>query len=836
MADVTWVGDTPEDAQVDTVTIPTDVEAGQVFTATIGTKVLTYTFPAGPTRLAVTAAIVSAWNLSDIPEFEEITAADNGDGTFTLTADTAGKPFIVTTRIGSGTNEQQVVTLGNSPTAGTFTLTYSGQITSGIAYNAAASAVDTALEALSNIGVGDVTVTGSAGGPWTVEFTGALADTDVALMTADDSNLVGTNEEQTISLGTVTGGTFTLTYDGQTTGNIAYNASAATVEAALEGLSNIGAGEATTTGSAGGPWTVTFSGNLAGTDVDQITVDGTNLTGKLSVSITQTTDGVSGAENEVHLYHAIGSGGVDGTFTITGDASVTGGTFTLALSVGGTTLFTTDAIAYNATLTAIQAAIDAKAASSIHYNAGEVHIVGEAAGTTLVDGATLSVRISCAVNQSGIVVPTVTNSLTGGTYSATAGTSVTNSSESSQAGSFYITYGAQTTDDIAINASASNVQSALEALSNIGSGNVSVSQTFGTGLADSGTYVVEFIGALANLNTGLTPVIGTNSGTQYTLSADKAWTGLSGTNEVQQLSISGSPVSGTFALDYAGAQTALLQYNSTAAQVQSSLEALSTIGSGNVSCTGGVLPGTPVDIEFIADLGSQSLALITAPGGSSAETTAAGPLPTVKITTPQTKVTHTTTTSNAGPNDWNTASNWDTGTVPANSDNVFIVDGANILYGLDQSAVTLTLLETRNRETEIGLPRRNADYFEYRETFLKIGATTVNIGDGPGNGSDRIQIHFTNTDPVITVYETGSGDGEPAVQFKGTNSTNTASLTIINGEVGVAIYPEQAAHFASVTMHAGELTIGSDVTLLGLTRTGGEITADAVSVDGLVTL
>lgn len=38
-------------------------------------------------------------------------------------------------------------------------------------------------------------------------------------------------------------GTFTLTAGGQTTGNIAYNASAATVQSALEALSNIDPGE-----------------------------------------------------------------------------------------------------------------------------------------------------------------------------------------------------------------------------------------------------------------------------------------------------------------------------------------------------------------------------------------------------------------------------------------------------------------------------------------------------------------------------------------------------------------------------------------------------------------
>jgi hypothetical protein len=81
------------------------------------------------------------------------------------------------------------VTLG-SPSAGTFTLTYNGQTTSGIAYNAAASAVDTALEALSSIGAGNVTVTGNAGGPYTVTFTGPLANSPLAL-TGSGAGLTG---------------------------------------------------------------------------------------------------------------------------------------------------------------------------------------------------------------------------------------------------------------------------------------------------------------------------------------------------------------------------------------------------------------------------------------------------------------------------------------------------------------------------------------------------------------------------------------------------------------------------------------------------------------------
>ncbi len=90
-------------------------------------------------------------------------------------------------------NEVQSVTITGGPTGGTFTLTYSGQTTAGIAYNAAASAVQTALEALSNLAPGDVVVTGNAGGPYTVAFAGTLAATNVAQMTASGASLTGGN-------------------------------------------------------------------------------------------------------------------------------------------------------------------------------------------------------------------------------------------------------------------------------------------------------------------------------------------------------------------------------------------------------------------------------------------------------------------------------------------------------------------------------------------------------------------------------------------------------------------------------------------------------------------
>lgn len=66
--------------------------------------------------------------------------------------------------------------------------------------------------------------------------------------------------------GGATGGTFTLTVTNAggttTTGALAFAATAATVQAALVGLANVGAGNAVVTGSAGGPWTITYADSL----------------------------------------------------------------------------------------------------------------------------------------------------------------------------------------------------------------------------------------------------------------------------------------------------------------------------------------------------------------------------------------------------------------------------------------------------------------------------------------------------------------------------------------------------------------------------------------------
>lgn len=91
-----------------------------------------------------------------------------------------------------------------------------------------------------------------------------------------------------------------------------------------------------------------------------------------------------------------------------------------------------------------------------------------------------------------------------------------------------------------------------------------------------------------------------------------ASTTVAGTNEVQTITISGTPTGGTFTLTYRGQTTSALNHSSTAAQVQTALQALSTIGSGNATVTGGPGPGTPWVVTFAGTLAATSIRLLTA--------------------------------------------------------------------------------------------------------------------------------------------------------------------------------------------------------------------------------
>lgn len=91
----------------------------------------------------------------------------------------------------AGSAEVQTVTVTGTPTGGTFTLSFGGNVTAPIAFDATSAAVEAALEALPNLGTADVAVGGGPGPgtPWTVTFAAHLGN--VPLMVDDDTGLTG---------------------------------------------------------------------------------------------------------------------------------------------------------------------------------------------------------------------------------------------------------------------------------------------------------------------------------------------------------------------------------------------------------------------------------------------------------------------------------------------------------------------------------------------------------------------------------------------------------------------------------------------------------------------
>ena len=99
-----------------------------------------------------------------------------------------------------------------------------------------------------------------------------------------------------------TGGTFTITVGANTTGAIAFNATAATVQAALVGLASVGAGNATVTGS-----NINVSPGLA-------MKFGASVTGAISVTTTSLTGGGASLFN-TNIFMQATSYNQDGTAT-----------------------------------------------------------------------------------------------------------------------------------------------------------------------------------------------------------------------------------------------------------------------------------------------------------------------------------------------------------------------------------------------------------------------------------------------------------------------------------------------------------------------------------------
>jgi len=127
-------------------------------------------------------------------------------------------------------------------------------------------------------------------------YWGASADgsrvffTSGAELTEDAYTGTGTNQELALGANQTTG-TFTLSFKNQTTGEIPGDAVPAEIQAALEGLSSVGAGNVTVDTGHGGEATylITFGGVFTGTEPPLITPEG-STGGKAQISVVRASN------------------------------------------------------------------------------------------------------------------------------------------------------------------------------------------------------------------------------------------------------------------------------------------------------------------------------------------------------------------------------------------------------------------------------------------------------------------------------------------------------------------------------------------------------------------
>lgn len=134
-------------------------------------------------------------------------------------------------------SEQQLLRYDMPPVSysGSFTVSRGGATTAPISSTATQAQVRAALEALPGL-AGNIAIGGAPGG-WIVTFVGALAGTDVPLLTG----AVTDNPSQAIAV-TATGGTYKLGLGAATTSDLPFNATFAEIQAALRQIPALGLG------------------------------------------------------------------------------------------------------------------------------------------------------------------------------------------------------------------------------------------------------------------------------------------------------------------------------------------------------------------------------------------------------------------------------------------------------------------------------------------------------------------------------------------------------------------------------------------------------------------
>jgi hypothetical protein len=381
---------------------------------------------------------------------------------------------------------------------------------------------------------------------------------------------------------------------------------------------------------------------------------------------------------------------------------------------------------------------------------------------------------------------------------------------------YTLTFAGQTTASIDARSSTGNVAASLINLSNIDNAGVSVT-------ADGNVLVVEFINTEGNAPQAQMTASDFSGGQSHAITISVTTTpatgGSSGVSEQQVITLTGSPTGGTFTLTFGANTTSGLAFNASAGTIQTALQGLASIGAGNATVSGSA--GGPWTVTFAGTLANANQAAMTANGAA----LTGGSTQTITVATP---------VASSGPNHWDTAQNWLPAGVPMDFDRVrFDFGTTDCLYGLDQTAITLTEIEIRSDYTgSIGLPRLNpSGYVEYRTRDLTVNCPSILIGHGNGAGSGKIQLNTLLTTVWMEIRNSGGSreSGVPAITWRGDNEAS--EILLVQGDLGIAVWSDQSAVLNKVEQYGGTLRLDHSV-INALYCPGQSVTAHETTLGG----
>ncbi len=298
-------------------------------------------------------------------------------------------------------------------------------------------------------------------------------------------------------------------------------------------------------------------------------------------------------------------------------------------------------------------------------------------------------------------------------------------------------------------------------------------------------------------------------------------------NEVQTLDVAGA-TGGAFNLTFNGATTADIPFNAAASDIRAALEALPTIGTGNVSVSGGPANTTPVVVTFVGALAKTNVAGIVAADGSTplAGATAAGSV----MTTAQGTNGGRSTVDDL----LNAINDAFLSTTPGQGSTAGIDANGNLLLTADNTGPAALSLVLQSDPSDSSPGSGNTNFSGFQTTTAGqvggLATTSVAVFDAQG-GLHSVTLTFEKQAPniwdltsaVSAIDGTAVGFGRDNL-VQGINFNEDGSLGAIGGTSANEVVATTSP-FTTTQANAalGVLSTNSPLTVAGTAATGADL-------------